>query len=156
MADCVWIPIHRSIYNQFILRSRKDVDVPAWIEDIIQNYLDATEADPQIWSVEHRDEVLTREALDKVREIGDPKLGVHWQHVFLPNGTTLKMRYQGKDHFAYVRHQKIIFGRTECSPSEFASKVANNTSRNAWRDIWVMRPGDKVWVFADDERRRSQ
>ena len=154
MSDHVWLPIHRSIYNEFILRSGRDEDVAAWIENIVESFFDQTEGDAQIWSDEHRRDVLAKENLEKEQLSGDPKLGVHWQHVFLPNGTLLKMKYQGQDYLAHVRHQKIKFNETDCSPSEFASMVANNTSRNAWRDIWIMRPGDKNWTFADDERRR--
>ena len=156
MSDFVSIPIHRSLYNEFILRSGRDVDVARWIENIVDGFLQDTEGDAQIWSDEHRRSVLAKEAIEEELQVGDAKLGLHWQHIFLPNGTTLKMKYQGKDHFARVRHEKLIYGKTKCSPSEFASVVANNTSRNAWRDIWIMRPGDKDWTFADDERRRPR
>ena len=154
MSDFVWLPIPRATYNEFILRSGRDADVAGWITNIVENFLGDTEGDAQIWSREHRNQVLEKEAIEKDRRVGDPKRGLYWQQVFLPNGTTLKMKYQGKDRHAQVQHEKLIYGKSEYSPSEFASMVAGGTSRNAWRDIWIMRPGDKDWTFADDERRR--
>ena len=157
MPDYISIPIHRSLYNEFILRKGQDVDVAGWIEDIVDGFLQGTEADAQIWSDEHHRSVLVNEAIEKELKTGDPKLGLYWQYVFLPNGTELRMKYQGKNHIADVRHEKLFYKKTQCcSPSEFASLVANKTSRNAWRDIWIKRPGDKDWTFADNERRRGR
>jgi hypothetical protein len=42
------------------------------------------------------------------------------------------------------------------SPSEWASKVAGGTSRNAWRDLWFKEPLSKTWVPAQLVRDQAQ
>jgi len=77
--------------------------------------------------------------------------GYHWKNVFLPNGTSLRMKYKGEYYYAAIQGDKTIFNGKEVSPSEFANSLTE-TSRNAWRDIWVKRPNDLEWVFADKLR----
>jgi hypothetical protein len=38
------------------------------------------------------------------------------------------------------------------SPTALANQIANNTSRNAWRDLWIKFPGDDGWRLAQDLR----
>ena len=37
--------------------------------------------------------------------------------------------------------------------AELARAIANNTSRNAWRDLMVKRPHDESWRLAEELRR---
>jgi hypothetical protein len=64
------------------------------------------------------------------------------------------MPYGGRTNEAEIRHEKIfIMGREEIfSPSVLASKIANGTSRNAWRDLRVKRPSDREFRLADELR----
>ena len=78
--------------------------------------------------------------------------GYHWKTLFLPHGTKLRMRYRNDYHYAEVVEDDLIFESVKVSPSEFTFKVTN-TSRNAWRDIEVMRPLDSQWRVADILRR---
>jgi len=71
---------------------------------------------------------------------------------FFKNDTKLKINYRDKDSIAEVKHQQIVFAHKEYTPSSFANAVANNTSRNAWRDIWIQLPGESEWKFANDIR----
>ena len=80
--------------------------------------------------------------------------GYLWKDVFLPHDTVLRMKYKDKWHYACVNEDKILYNETAVSPSEFANKVTN-TSRNAWRDIYIKRPSDKEWVFADTLRSKD-
>jgi hypothetical protein len=104
------------------------------------------------WSEEHANAVAEEQADDGLQKYGPVTKGYHWQNVYLPNGTQLKIHYKSRDHFAEIRHQQLYYEGTPSSPSQFVSRVANNTSRNAWRDIWIKRPEDKDWVFADQLR----
>ena len=66
------------------------------------------------------------------------------------------MTYKDKTSTAEVRHQTIYFENDEVTPSELASRVANNTSRNAWRDLYIMRPGDTHFELAAVLRRQTK
>ncbi len=77
--------------------------------------------------------------------------GYHWKELFLPHRTSLRMRYRGDYFYAAVDGDRIMFEGNSVSPSEFANRVTN-TSRNAWRDIWIQRPNDAEWKLADDLR----
>ncbi len=63
------------------------------------------------------------------------------------------MRYKGKNYFAFVRDDDIIFEEEGYSPSLLAKTIAGGTSRNAWRDLWIKERGSSQWVLADELRR---
>jgi hypothetical protein len=63
------------------------------------------------------------------------------------------MNYMGRNHYAQVRHEQVMFEGDNYSPSKWVSKMAGNTARNAWRDIWIRLPGSSQWTFANDLRR---
>jgi hypothetical protein len=83
------------------------------------------------------------------------KLGLSWKQVFLPEGTSVSMRYGGAVHYAEISGGAVVDDDGAFTPSEWATKVANNTSRNAWRDLWLRMPGDVQWVLADELRSNS-
>ena len=70
-----------------------------------------------------------------------------WKHVTVPHGSEVRMKYGGAVHYAKIEDGAILDSRRRFTPSEWASKVANGTSRNAWRDLWFKEPG-KDWVPA--------
>ena len=78
--------------------------------------------------------------------------GYNWKTLFLPAGTKVRMRYKGQYHYAEVVGDELHADGKPTSPAEFTHKVTN-TSRNAWRDIEVMRPADNAWRMADTLRR---
>lgn len=71
-----------------------------------------------------------------------------WKGVNIPENTEVRMDYGGRPHTAAIRCAKIEDGDGRYSPSEWASKVAGGTARNAWRDLWFKRPGSSEWVNA--------
>lgn len=77
--------------------------------------------------------------------------GYQWKSLFLPSGTQLRMKYGSKYHYANVISDEVVYEGEAMSPSAMANRVAQS-SRNAWRDIWIKRPNDKDWVLADDIR----
>lgn len=155
MENHVCVPIRIELYNEFILRKRENVDVVNWINNIVEDFLESTKDDSVVWSEEYVEEKADFTDLQFLKVYGDPKKGYQWKNVFLPNGTKLKMHYQGMDSISEVKHQQVVFNQKEHSPSSFANTVANNTSRNAWRDIWIMFPGSTGWKFANDLRTAS-
>jgi hypothetical protein len=147
MTGQIAILIDARLHNELVLRTRKSKDVTGIIEDVIQNFLDRTETD-DIWSEEYLDELATLEGNNHLATFGDPRKGLQWQTVFLPNGTKLRITYKGRENHADVRHGSIQFAGKTYSPSEWARKVANNTNRNAWHDIWVQLPDSQQWKLS--------
>jgi hypothetical protein len=148
-------PMSGSIYAEIILRSQGRIDPVGLIENIVTDFLERTRGDAIIWGDEHANAVAREQADGGLLKYGPASRGYHWQNVFLPNGTQLKMSYKNRDHFAEIRHQQVFYEDASTSPSQFACRVADNTSRNAWRDIWVKRPDDKAWIFADRLRHEA-
>lgn len=73
--------------------------------------------------------------------------------VFLPHGTAIRMRYKGKNYFAIVQQDEIIYDGIALSPSALANKIAGG-SRNAWRDLCIQKPGQPTWELADNMRQQ--
>jgi len=150
------VPVSADLVSEIILRSNGRADVAAMVEHSLQTFLDRTRGDAEIWSEEHADRVTQEDEDDLINAVGDPTRGYNWSGVFLPNGTRLRVEYKGDLMFADVRHQNIVFRDEVCSPSQFVSRAANNTSRNAWRDVWIQYPETSKWVFADEARREMR
>ena len=84
--------------------------------------------------------------------------GYTWKYkdssVFLPHGTEIRMPYKGQYYYAKVEGDHIMFNGQAITPGAFANAVTKS-SRNAWRDLWIKRPGEKEWTLADESRRVS-
>lgn len=81
-----------------------------------------------------------------------------WKEVTIPAGSDVRMAYGDGHQYAKVKRGKIVDDGGSYSPSEWASKVAGGTSRNAWRDLWFKEPLSKNWVPAQllrDQARRG-
>lgn len=156
----VGINLPADLYAEFILRKGESVDVTSWIIKVIEDYLEKTKYD-EIWCDSYKERIV--DSLSKELNFhGDPKYGYQWSTLFLPNGTSIRMHYKGSYQYAVVSYEKIVVMENESplsdehySPSEFASRVANNTQRNAWRDLWIKRPMDRDWTLADELRRQQ-
>ena len=153
------VPIDSEIVGELFLRKGPTTDVASWIERIVKDYLERTRDDGN-WSdpyYEYRDGQVDVESFRA--EFGDPQGGYHWAPVFLPNGTQLRMDYKRQTFNATVKFDKVEYQGQSYTPSELARAIASGskgtgTSRNAWRDLLVKRPGDTDWIMADDLRRR--
>ena len=81
--------------------------------------------------------------------------GYTWKHkdthVFMPHGTDIRMRYKDQTYYAKVKGDEIIYQGMPHSPSSLANTITNS-SRNAWRDLWIKKPGQSNWVLADNCR----
>lgn len=155
MTGTICVPLPADLCNEFSLRTGKSEDVAAWIENIVADFLERTRDDHPAWSNAHYERIAEDDEAAQTQYWGPVHKGYHWQSVYLPNGTRLRLTYKGEEHFAEIRHQKLFHGDQEYSPSEFARAMANNTNRNAWRDIWIKRPRDQEWTLADTLRRQD-
>jgi hypothetical protein len=73
--------------------------------------------------------------------------GYQWKGLFLPSGSRLRMSCDGKSHYAEVDGDDIVFEGRSVSPAQMANTVAGGT-RNAWRELWILSPGETVWKSA--------
>ena len=73
--------------------------------------------------------------------------GYQWKSLFLPEGTTLRSWSYGEHNYARVEGDQIIHDGRPVSPNQFAQSFAR-TTRNAWTDLYVRRPGDKQFKLA--------
>lgn len=78
--------------------------------------------------------------------------GIQWGPLFLPVGTRVWARFRGVEHEAVVDSAGLAVGDRFVTPAEFANGAAGH-ARNAWRDLWLLRPGlDPDFRLADDLR----
>jgi len=71
--------------------------------------------------------------------------GYQWKSLFLPSGTTLRMPYLGKNYYAKVEGDYILYEGQSVSPNEFTLAVTGGKVYSAARILWIMRPGDTVY-----------
>lgn len=87
--------------------------------------------------------------LKKFPKTADPE-GLHgyqWKCLFLPEGTVLRSWSYGEHNYARVEGDEIIHNGKAVTPNQFARSFAR-TTRNAWEDLYVRRPGDKQFKLA--------
>jgi hypothetical protein len=153
MTEKISIPIRQELVAEFYARAGTNADITTCIENVFSNFLDHTRYEDHLWQdswVNRRNE----EDADGVPDdCGPPGGGYRWGPMLLRNGTKIRMEYKSTLHYATVKHDRIIFNDQACSPSQLASSIASNTSRNAWRDLWIQEPGSSSWVLANDLRR---
>jgi hypothetical protein len=153
MSSKICVPIDSGMYAEFILRSGKNIDVASYISNIVRDYLDRTDGDAGIWSEDHAEKFHAQLGEDFEKNYGDPEGFFQWDNLFLENGTQIRMKYKGRNYIAAVRDEQIVFEGKAYTPSQLASKIANGTSRNAWKDLWIKERGAPKWVLAHDHRR---
>ncbi len=73
--------------------------------------------------------------------------GYQWKSLFLPEGTILRSWSYGEHNYARVEGDEIIHEGKAVSPNQFARSFAR-TTRNAWFDLSVRRPGEKHFKMA--------
>lgn len=81
--------------------------------------------------------------------------GYVWKQLVLPPGTELRMTYDRDVHHARVEGDYLVFNGKRTSPNAMVKAIANNTTRNAWRDLFVKRPTDRKFRMADELRREQ-
>jgi hypothetical protein len=77
--------------------------------------------------------------------------GYRWKSVFLPDGTLISFTHKQSSHVATVVGNELLHDGRVTTPSEFINTISESP-RNAWRDIWIKRPGDAGWIPAHQLR----
>lgn len=80
--------------------------------------------------------------------------GYQWKTLFLPEGTIVRSWSYGEANYARVEGDDLIHMGRKVSPNQFAQSFARST-RNAWTDLLVKRPGDKRYRLACTLRRET-
>lgn len=83
-----------------------------------------------------------------LRQAPTSNLGYQWKSLFLPDTTEVRMQYKGDWHYAKVEGDKLMYEGEPITPGRLANTITQ-TSRNAWRDLWIKRPTDAEWLLAD-------
>jgi hypothetical protein len=163
-TDYVYVPVPVRLVQEIYERcdlTAGHVNIAGYVEDVLKNFLDSTAGNADIWKNEHYLQAYweNRDFEERLQKYGPRNEGFQWKNLFLPNGTRLRMTYKGTVHEAEVRHRQIVHdGETEyegspLSPSLLVRKIAGDTNRNAWRDLYILRPGERDWVLADVARK---
>jgi hypothetical protein len=84
-----------------------------------------------------------------------PMRGYQWKSLFLPEGTALRMFIDGEFHYASVEGEHIMYEGRAVSPQGFTT-ACGGRCRNAWRDLWVLLPGERQWCMASRLRKQSE
>lgn len=84
-----------------------------------------------------------------------PARGYQWKALFLPEGTELRVTSAGgTSAYARVLGEDIIYQNQRVSPRQFCLATLG-MGRNAWRDIWILLPGELKWRPASLLRRKA-
>lgn len=81
-----------------------------------------------------------------------PMRGYQWKSLFLPEGSGLRMYLDGQFHYAQVDGDKLLYQGRAVTPHSFTT-ACGGRCRNAWRDVWVLLPGERQWQPASELRR---
>ena len=101
---------------------------------------------------------MTWDFLDRTAEdfdaVPSSKAGVHWESLFLAEGTEVRTKYFNEYKVATIQGKDIVWeGKTYPSMSRLASSMRGDTSNNAWKVLEIKRPTDATWQSADFLRR---
>jgi hypothetical protein len=70
---------------------------------------------------------------------GTPLRGYQWKSLFLPDGTRLRMQYQGDHEYAMVEGDRLIYQGRPVSPNRFANSFGGGV-RNVWQELAIRGP----------------
>jgi hypothetical protein len=164
--EAIYIPIRRKLYDDIIRLSDGRLDPVALAENQLEIWIasDLEFGDSDHWGerfgeaaaeyAPHLLEQLDAENEKALARYRDETKPLVWKEVAIPAGSDVRMAYAETHHYAKVERGCIVDDGKSYSPSEWASKVAGGTSRNAWRDLWFRERNSKRWVPA--QRLRNQ
>lgn len=135
METHISVPVPTSLFLRLVdlLReSDSDNDPVRQVSDAIEYWIDNAAWKPEL--------------------LNQPATGGYtWKSLYLPHGTDIRMKYRGTYHYARVEGDQVMHNGAPTTPGSFVNTIADS-SRNAWRDLWVKRPWDKEWRLAETLR----
>ena len=136
------------------------VPIPSHIYLEVANYLreaqsSTTPSEFFCMAVDYLQGNIDSKPEDLGRLLQKPTHGYMWKQLFLPAGTLARMKYKGNWYQAEVVGNDFLYHSEPMSPSQFANQVTKS-NRNAWKDIFIKRPGDSGWTLADKMRSDEQ
>lgn len=158
--DKVLVPMRGQLYRDIVRFSDGRIDPAEMAEQLLENWIgrDLEIGDGRFWGdrfeevaqmyAPHLLEVIAKQRQSAPDKRGNDRKPLVWKEVTISAGSEVRMAYGDTHHYAKVARGSIIDDGKEYSPSEWASKVAGNKSRNAWRDLWFREPFSKAWVPA--------
>lgn len=151
----IYIPFPRTLYDDIIRFSEGRLDPVNLASEQVFDLLERNLGDlTDQWFGDNLYEFARRHFPDYAAEIkkaqktvkaNDPLI---WKEITIPHGSQVRMFYKDKNYFAKVENGKIVDPDGAFSPSKWVNKIANNTARNAWRDIWFKSTLEKEWYPA--------
>lgn len=85
--------------------------------------------------------------MEAQREMAVPLQGYQWKCLFLPDQSRVRMHVGETWHYAEVVGDALMYQGRAVSPRQLTMLIAGD-GRNAWRDLWIRRPGEKDWTAA--------
>ena len=164
MTDLVYIPISRKLYDDIVRFSDGQIDpadmaeaqLEAWVardlETGSEDHWGERFEDAAAVYAPHLVEKLKKEQQQAASKQIAERRPLVWKDITVPAGSEVRMSYKNVEHYAEIKAGRIVDYDGTFTPSEWASKVADNTSRNAWRDLWFRKPLAKNWVSAQQLR----
>lgn len=160
----VYVELDAELFSDIVYLSNGTLDPSSLADNLLRNWIEATITDG-LWPQEHLEKVAEKYAPETYQQWmeedeqalkrTEDSAPLVWKEVTLRPGTEVRMAYGGKHHYAKVKKGRIADDDGSFSPSEWASKVADNTSRNAWRDLWFKEPMSNIWVPAQMLRQQA-
>jgi len=161
VTETISIPFPKELYDDLVRLSDGRVD-PVWLAETqvlgwIERGLmvdDPAQVDDFIYTpfqerIFELAEKYAPHSFEQWRKRGvegaSRSLPLVWKLLTIPHGSEVRMLYKSNQHYARVENGAIIDDDGTFSPSEWASKVADGTSRNAWRDLSFKLPGSVHW-----------
>jgi hypothetical protein len=137
MESTVSLPLHSTTVSDLIEYLRTSQGGPQDIADVIATAVNG-------W--------IAAQMAQQAGSGVDGVRGYQWKSLFLPEGTVLRSWSYGEHNYARVEGDRIIHRGRAVSPNQFAQSFAR-TTRNAWTDLYVRRPGDKRFQLASRLRK---
>lgn len=75
--------------------------------------------------------------------------------MFLPEGTELRVTVDRETAYARVEGDALCYRGRPVSPHQILLDLGGK-GRNAWREVWVLLPGERKWVPASRLRRLAE
>lgn len=164
----IYLPFPKRLYDDIVRLSNGTLDPALLAVDQVMTFIERNLDDLAFdWFGDRLEEFAERHFPDFLTDLmakrateGRPRfaenLPLVWKEVTVPHGADVRMQYGGTYHYAAVRNGSIEDSSGRYSPSEWSSKIAMGTSRNAWKDIWFKEPLAATWVPASLLRQKSQ